>query len=57
MQQDNDAIFRPNKKLTKKQKIELINNNICWKCKSKNTIIKTKFLIQCNNCGLEIIKI
>jgi predicted RNA-binding Zn-ribbon protein involved in translation (DUF1610 family) len=55
MQHNNDAIFRPTKKLTKKQKMELINNNICWKCKSKNTITKTKSLIKCTNCGLEII--
>jgi hypothetical protein len=43
------------KKLTKKQKVQLIAQGICWKCGSKD-IEKSKKFIKCNKCNLEILK-
>ncbi len=42
------------KKLTKNDKLKLIQDNICWKCFKRNTIKKTKYSLSCSECGLKI---
>jgi len=40
------------KKLTRKQKIQLSKENICWKCNGRIEFDKEIRSLKCNDCGM-----
>jgi len=40
------------KKLTRKQKIQLSKENICWKCNGKIEFDKEIRSLRCDDCGM-----
>jgi len=42
------------KKLTRKQKIELSKNSVCWKCNGRIEFDKEIRSLKCDNCGIII---